>query len=66
MFRCEACEHTIHSDLNAGDNIKDKTIVMRHDLIAMGQLSSAPEASSDDRSETAGVMTQAPESLAQG
>ena len=66
MFRCEACGHTIHSDLNAGDNIKDKTIAMRHDLIAMGQLSSAPEASSDDRSETAGAMMQAPESLAQG
>ena len=66
MFRCEACGHTIHSDLNAGDNIKDKIIAMRHDLIAMGQLSSAPEASSDDRSETAGAMMQAPESLAQG
>jgi len=39
---------------------------MRHDLIAMGQLSSAPEASIDDRSETAGDMMQAPESLAQG
>ena len=66
VFRCEACGHTIHSDLNAGDNIKDKTIAMRHDLIVMGQLSSAPEASSDDRSETAGAMMQAPESLAQG
>ena len=32
----------------------------------MGQLSSAPEASSDDRSETAGAMMQAPESLDQG
>lgn len=66
IFQCEACGHTIHSDLNASNNIKDKTIVMRHDLIAMGQLSSAPEASSDDRSETAGAMMQAPESLAQG
>ena len=66
MFRCEACKHTIHSDLNAGDNIKDKTIVMRHDLIKMGQLSSAPEVSIVDRSETAGDMMQAPESLAQG
>lgn len=66
MFRCEACGHTIHSDLNAANNIKDKTIAMRHDLIAMGQLSSAPEASSDDRRETAGAMMQAPESLAQG
>ena len=66
IFRCEACNHTIHSDLNASNNIKDKTIAMRHDLIAMGQLSSAPEASSDDRSETAGAMMQAPESLAQG
>lgn len=66
MFRCEACGHTIHSDLNASDNIKDKTIAMRHDLIAMGQLSSAPEVSNDDRCETTGVMMQAPESLAQG
>ena len=39
---------------------------MRHDLIAMGQLSSAPEVSIVDRSETAGDMMQAPESLAQG
>ena len=31
-----------------------------------GQLSSAPEVSSDDRCETTGVMMQAPESLAQG
>lgn len=66
IFRCEACKHTIHSDLNAGNNIKDKTIAMRHDLIAMGQLSSVPEVSSDDCSETAGAMMQAPESLAQG
>ena len=66
IFRCEACHHTIHSDLNAGNNIKDKTIVMRHDLIAMGQLSSAPQVSNDDSCETAVVMTQALESLAQG
>jgi len=66
MFRCETCGHTIHSDLNASDNIKDKTIAMRHDLIAMGQLSSAPEVSSSDCCETAGAMIQAPESLAQG
>ena len=66
MFRCEACGHTTHSDLNAGNNIKDKTIVMRHDLITMGQLSSAPKVSSDDRSETAGTMMQAHESLAHG
>lgn len=65
MFRCEACGHTIHSDLNASNNIKDKTIAMRHDLIAMGQLSSAPEVSSSDCCETAGAMIQAPESLAQ-
>ena len=32
----------------------------------MGQLSSAPEASSDDRCETTGAMMQAHESLAQG
>ena len=66
IFQCEACGHTIHSDLNAGDNIKDKTIAMRHDLIAMGQLSSAPEVSNDDRCETTGVMMQAHESLAHG
>ena len=66
MFRCEACGHTIHSDLNAGDNIKDKTIAMRHDLIAMGQLSSVPQVSNDERCETTGVMMQAHESLAQG
>ena len=63
IFRCEACGHTIHSDLNAGNNIKEKTIVMRHDLIVMGRLSSAPEVSSNDRCETAGVMMQAPDSL---
>lgn len=66
LFQCEVCNHTIHSDLNASNNIKDKTIVMRHDLIAMGQLSTVPEVSSDNRSETAGVMTQAHESLAHG
>jgi transposase len=66
IFQCEACLHTIHSDLNAGNNIKDKTIAMRHDRIAMGQLSSAPEVSNDDCCETAGVMIQAPESLDQG
>jgi hypothetical protein len=49
--------------LNAGNNIKEKTIVMRHDLIVMGRLSSAPEVSSNDRCETAGVMMQAPDSL---
>ena len=62
MFRCEACGHTIHSDLNASDNIKNKTIAMRHDLIAMGQLSSAPEVSNDDICRTDGVMMQIPDS----
>jgi uncharacterized Zn finger protein len=66
IFRCEACGHTIHSDLNAGNNIKEKTIVMRHDLIVMGRLSTVPEVSSDDRCETAGVTMQAPDSLDQG
>ncbi|MEZ7821037.1 MAG: transposase, partial [Patescibacteria group bacterium] len=56
IFRCEECGHAIHSDLNASDNIKDKTIAMRHDLIAMGQLSSVPQVSSNDRCETMGAM----------
>ena len=66
IFRCEACQHTIHSDLNAGNNIKDKTISMRHDLIEMGQLSSAPKVSSDDRCETTGTMMQIHESMILG
>ena len=66
IFRCEACGHTIHSDLNAGNNIKEKTIVMRHDLIVTGRLSTVPEVSSDDRCGTTGVTMQAHDSLDQG
>ena len=72
LFRCTVCKHTVHSDKNGADNILQRTVVRRQDLLATGCLSFTPCAAQAVSEvpgvdgHLAGVMGQAPRSLAAG
>lgn len=44
IFKCTACGHTVHSDKNGADNVLQRTVARRHDLLATGCLSTTPAA----------------------
>jgi IS605 OrfB family transposase len=58
LFRCQACGRVVHSDKNGGDNILQRTVVRRQDLLSMGCLSITPEASNVDGSLATGAQMQ--------
>ena len=79
IFCCTVCQHTVHSDKNGADNILVRTLDARHALVPTGRLSIVPAGvepavlRSDAQGEVpgvdghpAGVMGQAPRSLAAG
>ena len=43
LFVCQQCGYTLHADLVGARNIALRTLVIRHDWVATGQLSDAPE-----------------------
>jgi IS605 OrfB family transposase len=43
LFCCEVCHYTLHADLVGARNISLRTLVIRQDWMATGQLSSAPD-----------------------
>jgi transposase len=45
LFVCQHCQFTLHADLVGARNSCLRTLVIRHDWMATGQLSSAPEGS---------------------
>ena len=45
LFVCQQCGYTLHADLVGARNIALRTLVIRHDWVATGQLSDAPEGS---------------------
>jgi transposase len=50
LFTCKACSRKVHSDKNGADNIKQKTLDIRQDLIFTGCLSITPKVSGNDGS----------------
>lgn len=48
LFRCKACEHTLHADVNAAHNIRLRGILARQALGQDGLPSCSPEARSID------------------
>ena len=45
LFECQQCHYTLHADLVGARNIALRTLVIRHDWMATGQLSEVPEGS---------------------
>ena len=43
LFLCQQCHYTLHADLVGARNIALRTLVIRHDWMATGQLSDVPE-----------------------
>ena len=43
LFLCQQCHYTLHADLVGARNIALRTLVIRHDWMATGQLSDAPD-----------------------
>ena len=43
LFVCQQCRYTLHADLVGARNIALRTLVIRHDWMATGQLSDAPD-----------------------
>jgi putative transposase len=45
IFRCECCNHEIHSDLAGARNIALRTLLVRQDWTSTGALSARPNVS---------------------
>ena len=43
LFLCQQCHYTLHADLVGARNIALRTLVIRHDWMATGQLSDVPD-----------------------
>ena len=43
LFLCQQCHYTLHADLVGARNIALRTLVIRQDWMATGQLSDAPD-----------------------
>src|SRR6266705_2995519 len=48
QFICQQCRYTLHSDLIGARNITMRTLLVRQDWTSTGQLSIAPDVSSDE------------------
>src|SRR6266536_4860979 len=48
QFICQQCQYTLHSDLIGARNITMRTLLVRQDWTSTGQLSIAPDVSSDE------------------
>jgi IS605 OrfB family transposase len=48
LFICQQCRYTLHSDLIGARNITMRTLLVRQDWTNTGQLSIAPDVSSDE------------------
>jgi putative transposase len=48
LFRCQQCQYTLHADLVGARNIALRTLVIRHDWMATGQLSDAPDVTDNE------------------
>jgi hypothetical protein len=42
LFACQTCHYTLHADLVGARNLAMRTLVVRQDWMATGQLSVAP------------------------
>ena len=65
-FKCRACGHRLHSDLNAAHNIRLRGILARQVLGQDGRLSCRPEARSNDPGWNPGEDAGKPPALAGG
>ena len=65
-FKCRACGHSLHSDLNAAHNIRLRGILARQSLGEDGQPSCCPEVRFVDPASKAGEKTDKPSALADG
>jgi hypothetical protein len=43
LFVCQCCQYTLHADLVGARNISVRTLAIRQDWMATGQLSDAPD-----------------------
>jgi IS605 OrfB family transposase len=48
LFVCQQCHYTLHADLVGARNIALRTLVIRHDWVATGQLSDAPDVTDNE------------------
>jgi IS605 OrfB family transposase len=48
LFRCECCNHELHSDLVGSRNIAMRTLLVRQDWTSTGTLSMCPDVSGDE------------------
>ena len=48
MFRCVACNHTLHSDLVGARNIALRTLLLRQDFESTGRVSAVPNVSYEE------------------
>ncbi len=48
LFVCQNCQYTLHADLVGARNITMRTLLVRQDWASTGQLSVAPDVSSDE------------------
>jgi putative transposase len=48
LFVCQQCHYTLHADLVGARNIALRTLVIRHDWMATGQLSDAPDVADNE------------------
>jgi putative transposase len=48
MFRCVACNHTLHSDLVGARNVALRTLLLRQDFESTGRISAVPDVSHDE------------------
>jgi len=48
LFVCQNCQYTLHADLVGARNIAMRTLLVRQDWASTGQLSVAPDVSSDE------------------
>ena len=48
IFRCVACNHTLHSDLVGARNITLRTLLLRQDFESTGRISAIPDVSHEE------------------
>ena len=48
MFRCVACDHTLHSDLVGARNVALRTLLLRQDFESTGRVSAVPDVSHEE------------------
>ncbi|WP_231561830.1 transposase [Nitrosococcus oceani] len=66
VFKCRACSHTLHADVNAAHNIRLRGILARQALGQDGPLSCGPEVRPVDPGSNPGESTDKPPALAGG